>query len=80
MRLADLTIKQIASICKKYQKNLFKCDENCPFFRSQRGCFLAGACVIAINDKVSEKEIDQHFIESEIIDDTFYMNRFMEVS
>jgi len=84
MKVTDLTIKQMASICKKHNKdwgnNTSACDENCPLFISVDACFLARYCSIVMDDKFSTKEIDQHFIESEIIDDTFYMNRFTEVN
>lgn len=84
MRVADLTIKQMASICRKHTESITKCKEKCPFFTSTDACFLARKSVNIIDDKISmkyiEKEIDPCFIEPEIINEEFYMNRFMEVS
>ena len=55
-------------------------DKECPFFISTDACFLARDCIYVMDDKISEKEVDQRFIESEMINDTFYINRFMEVN
>ena len=83
MKIGNLTINQIASICRRYSGGLrlraCECNRKCPFFMTTEACFLARRCADVIDDKIFEREIDPEFIKTEI-DKDFYMNRFMEVN
>ena len=78
MKVANLTIKQMGAICNTYRESEIHCNEKCPFLMTVDTCFLARRCRDAMDDKSIEHDIDTDCIKT-VIDEDFYMNRFMEV-